>query len=226
MSALSRAECTRGSDAVSGAVHARFYVARCLVAALAAVAGASCSDAISPARAPVAAVTLLPASAVLGVGSQLPLTVTLLDANEKILTGRSIFWGSRDTMIAVVSSAGVVTARTAGTTQIAASAEGQDAIAVIIVARSTVAMVVVAPNLAQAMVGDTVKFTAQTLDASGGTLTGRLVIWASSNQAVAGIDATSGRAIARAPGTTTISATSEGKQGTALLTVKKQKKMH
>ena len=62
------------------------------------------------------------------------------------------------------------------------------------------------------------QLTATLRDNEGTTLT-RPVTWSSSNAAVLSIDPTTGVATAKTPGTVTITATSEGKQGTASLTV-------
>src|SRR5207247_10179 len=56
------------------------------------------------------------------------------------------------------------------------------------------------------------------LDSTGSALGGRIIVWASSNTAVANVN-TSGVATAAATGSTTIAATSEGHSGTATLTV-------
>jgi len=58
-------------------------------------------------------------------------------------------------------------------------------------------------------------------DANGNVLTGRVVTWTSSNQSRASVSS-SGLVVATVPlnkGTVTITATSEGKSGTSLVTV-------
>src|SRR6266567_726955 len=81
-----------------------------------------------------------------------------------------------------------------------------------------VATVVVLPTAASAPVSGTVQFVAVPLDSTGTALGGRIIVWASSNQAVANVN-TSGVATAAATGSTTIAATSEGHSGTAAVTV-------
>ncbi len=68
------------------------------------------------------------------------------------------------------------------------------------------------------MVGSTQQFTATLKDAGGVTLTGRTVVWASSTPAVATVSA-SGLVTGIAAGSTTITATTEGKSATASITV-------
>lgn len=66
--------------------------------------------------------------------------------------------------------------------------------------------------------GENAAATAVLRDAAGRTLTGRAINWSSSGAGVATVDGT-GRITAVAPGTTVITATSEGQSGQATLTV-------
>jgi hypothetical protein len=81
-----------------------------------------------------------------------------------------------------------------------------------------VASVTVSPASAGLRVGATLQLSAVTKDAAGGSLSGRVVTWASSASALATVDG-SGLVTALAAGPVTITATSEGKSGTAALTV-------
>src|SRR5918996_821446 len=81
-----------------------------------------------------------------------------------------------------------------------------------------VASVTVSPASVSVAVGGTQQFTATLKDADGNVLSGRPVDWASSDPAFASVSAI-GLATALVVGTTTITATSEGKSGTAALTV-------
>jgi hypothetical protein len=67
--------------------------------------------------------------------------------------------------------------------------------------------------------GGTVPLTAVVRDAAGNVLSGRTVTWSSQNTGVATINATTGVAQGIAAGTSLITATSEGVNGTATLTV-------
>jgi alpha-tubulin suppressor-like RCC1 family protein len=82
-----------------------------------------------------------------------------------------------------------------------------------------VATVTVAPPTPAVAVGATVQLAATAKNAQGDALTGRTVAWSTSNAAVATVDASSGLVTGVAPGTATITATIEGKQGTATVTV-------
>jgi hypothetical protein len=79
-------------------------------------------------------------------------------------------------------------------------------------------MVVVTPPSAAVTTGSNTQFQATTMDAAGNTLAGRPVTWASSNPGVATVSA-SGLATGVTVGSSTISATAEGKNGQATLTV-------
>ncbi len=81
-----------------------------------------------------------------------------------------------------------------------------------------VASVAVSPATASVAVGQTVQLTATPKDTSGTSLTGRSVSWATSAPGVATV---SGSGLARgvAAGTAVITGTSEGKSGTARVTV-------
>ncbi|MDQ2668471.1 MAG: Ig-like domain-containing protein, partial [Gemmatimonadota bacterium] len=75
------------------------------------------------------------------------------------------------------------------------------------------------PGTASLAASGTQQFTALLKDAAGNTLTGRTVAWSSSATSVATVGATSGLATAVTNGTSSIVATSEGRTGSAQLTV-------
>jgi len=81
-----------------------------------------------------------------------------------------------------------------------------------------VASVTVAPTSASVHVGDTLRLSATPWDSSGNILAGRSIAWTSDSTAVATVTS-SGLVRAVAAGSSTIRATSEGKTGTAAVTV-------
>jgi hypothetical protein len=81
-----------------------------------------------------------------------------------------------------------------------------------------VASVSVSPSTAAVDVGATTQLSATALDAKNGTLSGRVFSWSTSSAAVATVG-TSGLVTGVAPGNATITATSEGKSGSAVVTV-------
>ena len=81
-----------------------------------------------------------------------------------------------------------------------------------------VATVTVTPASATVRTGQAVQLTATPKDANGTPLAGRVVTWASNNTALAVVDG-NGNVTGMAVGSATITATSEGQQGTATITV-------
>jgi uncharacterized protein YjdB len=169
-------------------------------------------------NAPVAAVTVSPATAGVTVGQTVQLTATPKDASGNALTGRVVTWASSAPAVATVSGTGLVSGVAAGTATIAATSEGQSGPAAITVSAVPVASVAVSPATAGVTVGQTVQLTATPKDASGNALTGRVVIWTTSAPAVATVSGT-GLVSGVAAGSATVTATSEGKSATATLTV-------
>jgi uncharacterized protein YjdB len=90
--------------------------------------------------------------------------------------------------------------------------------AVVDVSPVPVAAVAVTPASASVARGQTAQLTATTLDSTGAALSGRTVTWVSSNTAVATVNG-SGLVTGLAAGAATITATSDGKNGTAVITV-------
>jgi len=154
------------------------------------------------------------------VGQTVQLTATPKDASGNPLSGRAVTWSSSDTTVATVSRTGFVTAKGAGTATITATSEGKSGTATITVTSAPVpvASVTVTPSSASVPVGQTVQLSATPKDANGNPLSGRAVTWSSSDTAIATVNA-SGRVTAKAPGSATITAASEGKSGTSAITV-------
>ena len=167
---------------------------------------------------PVASVTVSPASASVPVGQAVQLTATPKDANGNPLTGRTVTWASSNTSVGTVNASGLVTGVVAGSTTITATSEGQSGTSVVTVTLVPVATVTVSPAPASVQAGQTVQLTATPKDANGNTLTGRTITWGSSNTSVGTVSA-SGLVTGVVAGSTTITATSEGKSGTSAVTV-------
>jgi len=170
-------------------------------------------------KTPVASVSVLPKQ-INGVtpGTKSPLTGTAYDAAQNALTDRTIIWSTSNELVATVDASGVVTAVGPGTATITGTVEGKSDAATITVTQAAVATVEVSPNPLTMSVSQSTQMTATAKDANGVVLTGRPVTWASSNQVVATIDA-QGKLTAVTAGTTTVTATSEGKSGTAAITI-------
>jgi uncharacterized protein YjdB len=183
--------------------------------------GSSAITVSAPAPAPVASVTVAPASSGLLIGATVQLSATTRDANNNVLTGRVVTWTSSNSAISTVSASGLVTAIAAGSATITALSEtktGTAAITVSAPAPVPVASVTVAPASSSLLVGATVQLSATTRDANNNVLTGRVVTWSTAGAGIASVSA-NGFVTAVTAGTTQITATSEGKSGSATITV-------
>lgn len=167
---------------------------------------------------PVASVRLSPAHRAMLVGQTVQLVAEPLDGGGNVLAGRPVTWTSSDASVATVTATGVVTALASGAAIITASSEGKSAVASITVAQVPVASVVVTPTISNVVAGQTTQLAAQLRDASGATITGRAIAWMSNSTTVATVSST-GLVSAVAPGTATITATSEGRSGSATVNV-------
>ena len=168
---------------------------------------------------PVASVAVDPPTASVLVGSTVQLTATPKDANGNPLTGRTVAWTTSDANLATVDANGLVTGKAAGPATITATSEGKSGTSVVTVGLVPVATVEVAPTSATIQVGATVQLTATLKDADGNVLTGRTVAWSTSNSTLATVDASGLVTGKAAGGPVTITATSEGKSGSAGVTV-------
>lgn len=171
-----------------------------------------------PPPAPVAAVAVTLASSNLTVGQSTRATARLSDADGNVLTGRRIVWSSSDARVATVDTTGFVRTLAAGTVAISATSEGVAGSASLGVSPAPVSAVSVALNASSLTIGQTTQAVATLRDANGTVLTGRGVAWSSSNPGVAAVSAT-GLVTAVAPGSASIVATSEGKSGSATVSV-------
>ena len=197
-----------------------FAVRAFIIAAVVTGCGGSASDSVAPSGSggPAAAIAITPSTPAIALGSQLALQAQVQDANGQIVSGATVFWSSSDTTVVSVTSAGVVTGRSVGTAQVAASAAGESAVVPVTVSPVAVASLVVAPSTATVAIGGTVALQAVAYDASGAQLSGRSTTWASSAPQVATVDP-SGNVTAVTAGTVTITATCEGKTASATITV-------
>ncbi len=178
--------------------------------------GKSGSVSLTVSTTQIASVTVTPPSVTVNVGSTVTLTGAAFDAGSAPLPGRVFAWSSGNPAIATVTSLGVVRGMGAGTVTITGSSEGKSATSTVTVIVPPVATVTVAPAAATVGLGDSLQLTADVKDAAGNILTGRTVTWQSSNGLVASVSAT-GKVRALAPGDATITASSEGKSGTATI---------
>lgn len=179
---------------------------------------------VSPgAPAPVATVGVVLELPSIVVGQLTRATASLRDPGGILLSGRQVSWQTSDLTVAAVDASGLVLGTGAGTATVTATSEGMSGRADIVVSLPPVAPIpvsTVAVSLAESTVrvGQTTQASAVTRDADGNFLAGRTIAWSTSDAAVATVSA-SGVVTAVRPGTARIVATSEGKSGSASVSV-------
>ena len=165
-----------------------------------------------------AQVTISPASLTVAQGQASQVSGYARDAVGVAMPSSTIVWSSTDPAIADVTPTGRVAGISPGIATIVATAQAVSSSIPVRVTLPPVASVTVSPapltvqQRALATLGATLK------DQAGNVVTGRSVIWTSSNPLIA--DVTSGgTVIGVAPGVATITATSEGRAGSTSATV-------
>ncbi len=129
-------------------------------------------------------------------------------------------WSSNNAGVASVDSvSGEVHGVAEGGATITATSEGKSGTATVTVDPAPVATVTVSPSAPSITAVDSVQLNATVKDADGNQLTGRSVSWSSDNTAAATVVAATGKVHGVSAGSATITATSEGKSGTASVTV-------
>ena len=137
--------------------------------------------------------------------------LTWTSSNPAVATATPGLWNGNPT--------GIIQGRGVGSTLITASIGGKsDTITVAVTNPVPVASLTVTPNPLTLGVNGTAQLVATARDASGNVLNGRLVTWTVANSGVATVG-TEGFTVGRAVGTTTITATCEGKLVTVPVTV-------
>jgi alpha-tubulin suppressor-like RCC1 family protein len=171
---------------------------------------------------PATVVTVLPDTTAVIIGSEAQLVATARDTNRTLIVGRPVEWISENPSVASVSSAGLVTARAAGSARIRATLDGRSGIGIIVVVSSLrpVASVTIVPETSTVLVGGLVRLTAVLKDAAGNIVSYRPVSWASSDSTIVQVSPGAGgtAVVTRlAQGTASITASSESKSGTATI---------
>ena len=167
---------------------------------------------------PVAAVEVTLSSGSVTVGQTTQATATVRDANGNVLTSRTVTWSSSNTAVATVDGNGLMTTLTPGSVSLTASCEGRSGSAALVVNPVPVATAGVALSATSVIAGQTAQATATVRDANGNVLTGRAVSWVSSNGAVATVDG-NGLVTTLTPGSVSLTASCEGRSGSATLVV-------
>jgi uncharacterized protein YjdB len=170
----------------------------------------------------VSSVVVTPNPTSVIVGQTRQLTAVARDAASAAIPGVSFQWGSAATGTATVDASGLVTGRAVGSVNISASVGSVSGSSAVTVTPPPVETVVVtsqgAPNVT---VRQPLQLTATLKDAAGNVLTGRTVTWSSSAITRATVNAQGlvSTTLLSVKGPVTITATSEGKTGSLVVTV-------
>lgn len=166
----------------------------------------------------VASVVLSPSSATGSLGQSAQFTALAENTSGGAVTAGIPTWSSSDSTIVAVTQTGMGTAVGVGQATLTATINGVRGTAQTTVTGDPIASIALSPSSAAGSVGQQARFTATLTGVSGATVTGRRVIWTSSNPTVVSVDST-GFATGIANGTATIVATSGGKTASANVTV-------
>lgn len=165
-----------------------------------------------------ASVEVSPPSASLVKGGTQNFTTLVKDVNGNVLANPVVSWSTSDAAVFTVDQNGRVTGINTGSAQVIATSGGKQGTAQVNVAQAPVATVTLSPGEASTSVGQPVQFAVELKDAAGNVLTGRPVVWSSSDAAILAVTP-AGLATGVAVGSATVRAASEGRTGTALVTV-------
>jgi len=180
---------------------------------------AACKDGTGPAKskAPVASVTVTGAPAsYLVLGKTVQLSATPRDAAGNTVNS-AVTWSSSDSLLARVSTSGLVTALAPGNVTINAQADGISGFASFAVVLPVSSVLVASP--AEALyVSQAVQLAVTPRDSLGRVLTGRSAAWSTSDAQKASVDA-QGKVTALGAGSVTITADCEGKLASVTLTL-------
>ena len=167
----------------------------------------------------VAAVVVDPAAdTLLAFGDTLRLSAEALDANGNVVTSAEFAWESSDASVATVDVSGLLTAVANGVTTVTVTTGSASGTAAVTVAQ-TVATVAVEPAAdTLSAFGDTLRLSAEALDANANVVAGTELAWSSGDNAVATVD-DSGLVTAAGNGTTLVTATAGSVSGIAAVTV-------
>jgi len=182
---------------------------------------------------PVASVTITPPLDTVTVRDSAGFFATLRDAQGNLISDSHVKWSVADSTVARIEGefgqSVILRALRSGSTLVTAKSHGKRGSAELVVVESlpppppdSVASVTVTPAADTVVRGDSAIFFALLRDARGDTLSGRSVTWSVSDSTVAHVEAAFGQTVVirtTGAGVALITATSEGKSGSAQLSV-------
>jgi len=181
--------------------------------------GSQTADAEVSVEQDVAEVSVSPPLTVLeALDDTVRLSADATDANGHPVGGTAFAWTSSNALVAVVDSIGLVTAVGNGQAKITAAAGTASETAVVTVAQQPGSVVVSPATDTLVAFGDTVRLSAEAMDANGHVVSGTAFTWVSGDTLVAVVEDT-GLVMAVGNGVTTVTAASGGALGDAMVTV-------
>src|ERR1035437_3928475 len=163
----------------------------------------------------VASVTLNPPSSSVALGESAQLSAIARDANGNPIGGQFFNWISSDSTIVTVSSSGFAVGVGIGSATITATAsDGISGVATqTVVGGAPIAAIMVTPTQVNVALDQTTQFTVTLLDAAGDVLSGRRVVWLSSDSSIMQVSP-NGLGTPKGRGTVTVKVTAAGVTGT------------
>lgn len=175
----------------------------------------SCNDTNSTSPTAVATITVQPSPVSVVVGARVQLSATLRNAAGETVSG-TVSWSVDNGSIASVSNDGSVEGRALGQTIVRATNGGKTGTTSVSVTGNPAAVVTIQPDSISVALGSSQVLAVTAKDASGNVLTGRTVIWTTSDPAIVSVSQT-GQVTVRGLGRAVISATVDGKVGSAVV---------
>jgi uncharacterized protein YjdB len=164
---------------------------------------------------------LEPANLTLAFGQSQLLSAVVLDVRGDVIQDAPVAWVSSSPQVVRAEADGTVRALAFGSAVVTATSGTVSAQAQVSVPRVAV-FVEVDPEAAELAVGDSVAFSATVRDGAGAVMMPPQVAWASSSPGVVEIDATTGVAVAISGGEAVITASRDGVEGTAIVSVERE----
>ena len=141
----------------------------------------------------------------MAIGATAQLAAEAQDANGNAVAGATFAWSSSNEAVATVDSMGLVTATGNGEATITAASGVLSGMAAVTVMQEAATLAVMPDSVTLMAIGEQWQLTAQASDANGNAVTDAMIVWSSSDVAVATVDS-AGLVTAVADGRTTVTA--------------------
>ncbi len=198
---------------------ARIYLPVVVCFFLASTASCGKDSPTEPVPQTPARITLSSVEATLSaVGQTIQLTATVLDQENKVISGAVVTWTSTNQSVVKVDTNGLVTAIQNGYVQITATSGSVSANASIVVAQAPGRIEVMPSSSTLSALGETVQLTYTVYDGNDEPIPGAGVSWSSDDDTVASVSA-NGLVTAVGNGSARITASSDGVSKTVDVTV-------